>query len=94
MIDNIIVDINPSVPVIIEERRKLSLRITVDSDTTAVFQSNGSPLGLECDAASEVDNNIVFQWTKDGRFLDTTSSHVTAETRRNGKKANILYILS
>jgi hypothetical protein len=91
IIDNIIEDIKPPAPVVIEQRRKLSLSLTVEPDTTAVFKRNGSPLGLECDAASEVDNNIVFQWTKDGRFIATTSRHVRAETRSNGKQANTLY---
>lgn len=58
--------------------------MTVEPDTTAVFKGNGSPLGLACDATSEVDSTIEYQWTKDGRFIDKTSSHVTFESRRNG----------
>jgi hypothetical protein len=85
IIDNIINDRKPSVPIIIEERKNISLKITVDSDTTAEFKGKGAPLGLVCDAASEVDNDIKFQWTKNGRFIDTTSSHVTLETMTNGK---------
>ena len=76
--------------VIIEEGKHLSLRMTVEPDTTAVFKGNGSPLGLVCDAASDVDNDIQFQWTKNGRFIDTRSSHVIAETMKNGMQANNL----
>jgi len=39
---------------------------------------------MSCDASSEVDNDIKYMWTKNGRFIDTSSSHVTFETKNNG----------
>ena len=72
------------------EKQNISLHITEDSDTVAEFLDNRSPLGLVCNAASQVDDDIVYQWTKEGRFIDTTSGHVTLETQNSGKQCRII----
>jgi len=79
--ENIIRDIIN--PVIIEEVKPIQLRITIQPGDTAVFK-RGTVLGMSCDAYSEVDNEVEFSWTKNGRFIDTTTGHVNFESRENG----------
>jgi len=79
--ENIIRDIIN--PVIIEEVKPIQLRITIQPGDTAVFK-RGTVLGMSCDAYSEVDNEVEFSWTKNGRFIDTTTGHVNFESRDNG----------
>ena len=54
-------------------------------DTVVVFREASPILGLGCEAASEVDSDIRYMWTRNGRFIDTTSSHATFETHNNGE---------
>jgi len=79
--ENIIRDIIN--PVIIEEVKPIQLRITIQPGDTAVFR-RGTVLGMSCDAYSEVDNEVEFSWTKNGRFIDTTTGHVHFESKDNG----------
>jgi len=78
--DNLIRDIQP---VVVEEVKEIQLRITIQPGDSAVFK-RGTVLGLQCDAYSEVDNSIEFSWTRDGRFIDTSTGHVTYESSSNG----------
>ena len=71
--------------IIIEEEKEITLRITDYSDSSVVFRKTSPILGMSCDASSEVDNDIKYMWTKNGRFIDTTSSHITFETNNNGR---------
>ena len=71
--------------IIVEEEKEITLRITDYSDSSVVFRKTSPILGMSCEASSEVDNDIKYMWTKNGRFIDTTSSHVTFETKNNGK---------
>ena len=54
-------------------------------DTVVVFRETSPILGLGCEAASEVDSDIRYMWTRNGRFIDTTSAHATFETHNNGE---------
>ena len=71
--------------IIVEEEKEITLRITDYSDSSVVFRKTSPILGMSCEASSEVDNDIKYMWTKNGRFIDTTSSHVTFETNNNGR---------
>ena len=81
---------------VIKERKKISLEVTSYPDSSVVFRRSSGPLGLVCDAKSEVDQDINFMWTKNGRFLDRSSGHVTFESQTNGKSclSHIQNILS
>ena len=68
----------------LEEETEVTLKITEFSDSKVVFRESSPILGLGCEASSEVDGDIKYMWTKDGRFIDTGNSHVTFETRKNG----------
>ena len=48
---------------------------------------------MSCDANSEIDNKVTFSWTKNGKFIDTTTGHVSFESLNNGKQATILLII-
>ena len=50
-----------------------------------VFREESPILGMSCAASSDVDDDIKYMWTKNGRFIDTSSSHVTFETKNNGR---------
>ena len=50
-----------------------------------VFREGSPILGLGCEAASEVDGDIRYMWTRNGRFIDTASAHATFETHNNGE---------
>ena len=54
-------------------------------DTVVVFREGSPILGLGCEAASEVDGDIRYMWTRNGRFIDTASAHATFETHNNGE---------
>lgn len=69
---------------VLEEEKEVTLKITEFSDSKIVFRESSPILGLGCEAASEVDSNIRYMWTKNGRFIDTANSHVTFETSKNG----------
>ena len=71
--------------VVIKEEKKISLEISSYPDSSVVFRRSSGPLGLSCDAKSEVDQDIKFMWTKNGRFLDSSSGRVTFESQTNGK---------
>ena len=70
---------------ILEEEKEVTLVINESPDSVVVFRETSPIMGLNCDASSEVDNNIKYMWTKDGRFIDTESEHVTFETQNNGE---------
>ena len=70
---------------VLEEEKEVTLKITEFSDSKIVFRESSPILGLGCEAASEVDNNIRYMWTKNGRFIDTANNHVTFETSNNGE---------
>jgi len=70
-------------PVVVEEVKQIKLRITIQPGDSAVFMK-GTVLGMSCDAYSEIDNKVEFSWTKNGRFIDTTTGHVFYESQKNG----------
>ena len=70
---------------VLEEEKEVTLKITEFSDSTIVFRESSPILGLGCEARSEVDSDIKYMWTKNGRFIDTANNHVTFETSKNGK---------
>ena len=70
---------------ILEEVKEVTLRVTEFSDSKIVFRESSPILGLGCEARSEVDSDIRYMWTKNGRFIDTGNSHVTFETSKNGE---------
>lgn len=70
---------------ILEEVKEVTLKVTEFSDSKIVFRESSPILGLGCEARSEVDSDIRYMWTKNGRFIDTANSHVTFETSKNGE---------
>ena len=78
-----LVDKTPEI--IVAEEKVVTLKITEYSDSVVVFRENSPILGLQCEATSEVDTDVKYMWTKNGRFIDTSSDHVTFETHNNGK---------
>ena len=70
---------------VLEEEKEVTLKITEFSDSKIVFRESSPILGLGCEAASEVDSNIRYMWTKNGRFIDTANNHLTFETSKNGE---------
>ena len=78
---------------ILEEVKEVTLKVTEFSDSKIVFRESSPILGLGCEARSEVDSDIRYMWTKNGRFIDTANSHVTFETSKNGEnliQSNVL----
>ena len=70
---------------ILEEVKEVTLKVTEFSDSKIVFRESSPILGLGCEARSEVDSDIRYMWTKNGRFIDTANSHITFETSKNGE---------
>ena len=70
---------------VLEEEKEVTLKVTEFSDSKVVFREFSPILGLGCEARSEVDSDIRYMWTKNGRFIDTANSHVTLETSNNGE---------
>ena len=82
-VENTITDLKPSY--VVKEEKILTLEITDYPEQSISFRSNSGPLGLNCDAHSLVDSDIKFMWTKNGRFIDTTTGHVIFEYQTNGR---------
>ena len=70
---------------VLEEEKEVTLKVTEFSDSKVVFREFSPILGLGCEARSEVDSDIRYMWTKNGRFIDTANNHVTFETSNNGE---------
>ena len=70
---------------VLEEEKEVTLKVTEFSDSKVVFREFSPILGLGCEARSEVDSDIRYMWTKNGRFIDTANSHITLETSNNGE---------
>ena len=70
---------------VLAEEKEVTLVIQESPDSVVVFRETDPILGLNCDASSEVDNDIKYMWTKNGRFIDTDSAHVTFESQQHGR---------
>ena len=92
IIDKIVVDVKPSI--VIKKKNKISLEITSTQDSSLVFRRSSGPLGLTCDARSAVDDDIKFMWTKNRRFVDTSSGHVSFESQTNGNIMNTIQLFA
>ena len=89
-VENTITDLKPSY--VVKEEKIPTLEITDYPEQSISFRSNSGPLGLNCDAHSLVDSDIKFMWTKNGRFIDTTTGHVIFEYQTNGRPPLVTYI--
>ncbi|XP_023339017.1 uncharacterized protein LOC111709544 [Eurytemora carolleeae] len=60
-----------------------TLKIQNQPQETEVF-TPGSVFGLQCEATSQVDLNIKYSWTKNGRFIDIQTDRIFLESDKKG----------